>query len=275
MNKKYLINTQNLILKLLYLNTLSKKEINGELFFLTKIKLKKRANINVPFTLGRTNRGLSFNICEKNDPLGIVMNKISQNNKSSEHLISELYEYLKIEEKKNIFNYFYDLTDKSLGNLPIWSLSYPWEIYNTDYKIKNFPNLVFKNRKNYLSNTESKKFDNFFYNVLLAKSHINQFNDIFLSFKNNGFIKTFDLPKIHILIKDKKWRWVMSGNGNHRAYVMYFLKYKFLPAEIVSIVKRDQIKFFIHKFKHNYSESFGLSIFDKIFHGESITRGII
>mgnify|MGYP001231868454 CR=1 FL=1 len=47
--------------------------------------------------------------------------------------------------------------------------------------------------------------------------------------KDQGYIENnYDYPSAVILIKDNKWRWIMSSSGNHRAHIKKELNYNYI-----------------------------------------------
>ena len=76
-----------------------------------------------------------------------------------------------------------------------------------------------------------------------AKSHIHQFERLINKIKDQGYIENnFDYPSAVILIKDNKWRWIMSSSGNHRAHIRKELNYNYINCKVSGIVKFFQIK---------------------------------
>ena len=73
----------------------------------------------------------------------------------------------------------------------------------------------------------------------MADSQVNQSIRLLDSISRNGFKSELGLPSIHILVKDKEWRWFMS-QGNHRAYILYLLNYKFIDGTIDSVIYKKK-----------------------------------
>ena len=67
----------------------------------------------------------------------------------------------------------------------------------------------------------------------------------------------------------------MSGQGNHRAYLMRFLKKDSLPVEIESVIYYKKLKKLKKKGNLSYTEKQAKAIFDFVFDGCNVSRGII
>ena len=82
----------------LFLDSLNKNEIEGNIENLTFIKFIKKTPLKVPFSLGRTARGCSFDNNLVQDPFFNVFDQISQN-KPLRDIKDYLSEAFKIERK--------------------------------------------------------------------------------------------------------------------------------------------------------------------------------
>ena len=96
---------------------------------------------------------------------------------------------------------------------------------------------------------------------------------LYASIKRFGTKEKIELPKIKILVKDNEWRWVMGGNGNHRAYIMSALKYPALPVSIIQVVDRSKSSQWNNVQNGNYTKREAEEIFDIVFRGDTRIRG--
>ena len=67
----------------------------------------------------------------------------------------------------------------------------------------------------------------------------------------------------------------MSGQGNHRAYILKFLGYKKIPVEIVSVIYYSKLKSMFENKSTDYNLKNLKKVFNLIFTGENIVRGIV
>ena len=67
----------------------------------------------------------------------------------------------------------------------------------------------------------------------------------------------------------------MSGSGNHRAYILNYLNYQSLTAQIIGVINRDHL----HRLPLVRNGDFTLRvaehIFDSVFAGSTSLRGIM
>ena len=103
-------------------------------------------------------------------------------------------------------------------------------------------------------------------------SHAIQFSSLFL------FLDRFSLAvhsHVYILRSDKQWRWIMSGSGNHRAYILNHLSYQSLPAQIIGVINRDQLRRLPLVRNGDFTLEVAEHLFDSVFAGSTSLRGIM
>ncbi len=271
--KKILIRLFKYTHKKFNLNSLNYNELNGMFFKKTIFKLLKKTEHEFLFENGLTMRGISFSSYNK-DPFGYCLSNQEIEKFNIKKFESDLYTFYENEKEKKVKDYNNIFEKSKYNNYPIWSFSYPWENMSFDYKVKFYPKLVFQNRSDYLNNTT--KYDSYnLYHKIFAKSHANQFKTLINIIKIKGFNSNLQRPRVIILVKNDKWKWIMSGQGNHRAYILKFLGYKKIPVEIVSVIYYNKLKRMVSNKSTEYSLENIKKLFNLIFTGENIVRGIV
>ena len=255
------------------LNTLSPTELSGKAENLTKFKLIKHGVYELPFDLGRTMRGVRFNLLHS-DPFLFALESQSPENFNA-HILSrqfaEAYSYelsLKIQDRHP------DLLDTPLGILPLWAMVYPWEKESPFFKLSNYMKKVMENRMSFLSMEPNQEFE-VLDPTIFGRSQAVQFADLLNSISSNGFQYGRSMPCVYILRSGDIWRWIMSGSGNHRAYLLNYLRYPLLPARIVGLIDRDDIASLPLVRDGTYTIEFALHLFDSVFDGDLTLRSII
>ena len=269
---KYNINQLKFLFSLHILNSF---EANGRLGNFTKFKFLPKTYLQAPFSLGRTIRGLSFDKHLYSDPFAIFLKKIIEN-ENDNNLINYLLSCYDREHNLNASDLI-RLPNKILSKYPGWALVLPWDQSAIDIKFKNYPIQFIKNRLKFykeIENTNEKNYQKLFYSIENAKSQLIQTKELYKSIKKNGLRKSKEMPKIHILINGNEWRWLMSGQGNHRAYILNELKYQYLECEVDSIISKNDLTN-LNNVKNNiFSEYEAEKIFDHFFKGDKCFRGM-
>ena len=230
-----------LLKSIFLLDRINQKEINGKIGKFTNLKFITKTQLKVPFSLGRSARGYKFNNKLINDPIFEILYKASQN-KSFEDIRDSFFEILKKESKLSAAHIVGLKTNKKLKKYPAWSYVLPWEDIDIDLKYKNYENVQKTKRLekaqeyNFKNQTKNK---NYIYSIEMAESQVNQSIKLLDSILRYGYKPKLILPSFHILIKDEDWRWYMS-QGNHRAYILYLLQYKFLNGTIDSVINKNK-----------------------------------
>lgn len=271
--KKTIIKLLRTIHNFFGFNKLTPKENNGVFDVLTKFKFIKKSIHFLPYSRGLTIRGISFLVYNK-DPFGSCFKNQDFKNFNKNTYAKKLEKFYISEKNKKIKDYNSVFLNSKYHNYPIWSFSYPWENMSIDEKYKHYPKLVLQNRIEYVVNSENLNLSNL-YNLDYAISHANQFDDLLNKINSQGFNHDLSRPKVIILVKNNEWKWIMSGQGNHRAYLLRFLENNYLPVQIESIVHYEKLKKLKKKGNFSYTEKQAKKIFDYVFDGNNVTRGII
>lgn len=237
MIKKYSIKFLRFTHKKLKLDRLNKSELKGNLEIISRYKFLKKSEHNLQFENGLTIRGIPFNNLTY-DSFGYCLQGLDIDKKIElNHFTDKLNNILNDEKNKKIKDYNGIFEKNENGEYPIWCFVYPWENLTIKRKLKIYPSLVLENRQCYLNDIS---FLENMYDEKLAESHYNQFLQIISTLNKDGFDYKYERPRIIILKYKKKWKWIMSGQGNHRAYSCFLLGFSALPVEIVSIFDFDK-----------------------------------
>lgn len=267
---------KTLIIKLFSQIRLKKVEINGNLKYFTLLKFNASYSINLPFSIGRTVRGVKFD-----SELDLYSNVVKGiiNGKDPEQLINFLHNNYKNFESKKVSEVNKFIKNKKLRNYPCWAMIMPWEKSELNSVKKRYLLSFYQNRSANGMIFKDNKLDHI--ETLLssrdhAKSHIDQFKNLIQNIKKRGYIINYnDLPTAFIFIKDKKWFWMMSSSGNHRAHLISELKLRSIKCRIVGIIKYSELNKFINVKEKIFTEDEARYLFDKIFKGEKSIRGSI
>jgi hypothetical protein len=215
-------------------------ELNGEIKKYTLLKLGRKARQQLSFSNGLTIRGISFHD-RQNDAFSKALNKFNPDcqyfgidERRFESTISQFYAFDKVKSINDFNNIF---SHTPLKDYPIWSFVYPWEHVSMELKRANYLEMVKLNRNEYLEDYELNY-------KWFIKSHFNQFLKIIKSLVENGFIKSKKPPKVIVLINGKQWKWIMSGEGNHRAYAANFIGIKKIQFQVDYVVNLNDFDSF-------------------------------
>lgn len=277
MNKKIKDNLKKSIdylNRLFVLNKVNNYEKSGRLKFFSKIKFIPKTTLNVPFSLGRTIRGLSFDSCFTKDPFGVFIKRILKN-KNELDSINYLFSLYKKESKLNASDLLGFKNNFKLSKFPAWSLVMPWDQITIEEKNRLYEDQLIKSRLIFFDQKKIyKNKKNFFYSIDNAKSQLIQSKNLINSIKEKGMLKSLSLPKIIILIDGNEWRWCMSGQGNHRSYISYGLNNFFFECEIESVINKKNLNMLRNVQNKLFSLSEAEEIFDLFFTGKKCLRGI-
>ena len=255
----------------LKINKLSESEKHGTFQNTSFLKFFRGSVIEVPFSLGRTIRGSSFNNIDL-DPFSKCLSNQDFLNFDENRFSNELFDYYLIEKSKKVGD-FIDIANREIQKLPSWAIAYPWEGLGF-YDLQNYYlNLLAENRHDHLESTKSLVLDNDTHSLDYAKSHGKQFKKLAIKITKEGFNKSFSRPKIYILKNTNNWRWLMAGDGNHRAYIMAALQHKTLPVQVSKVLDRSKAYNWPNVKNNEYSINEAQEIFDVVFDGNSCIRG--
>ena len=140
--------------------------------------------------------------------------------------------------------------------------------------------LFIKSRSKYNANIKQQKhlkLEDFFYSYDYADSQYIQSKQLLENIKKNRLrsFKYNDSPRIYILIDNNEWRWCMSDEGNHRAYISSILGNKSFQCIIEGIVDKKNISNCYNVRNGLYSTTEAKTIFNHFFSGDKCLRGLV
>ena len=275
--KKIILNIIDFIKKSLFLSNLSKVELQGFLKPLTRFRLMSYTKIEVPYFLGRTVRGISYEGNIMLDPFGRLCMDVfrDEDHKTAVSNFSTEFDKQKDMSAADIVNLSNNI---KLKKYPAWALVMPWEKLNIEEMFESYPEIFYRNRCEQGLIFEDKSRSSIIktmYSSRLIENRVNQMNKLYESILRQGFLQDSNLPKINILVKDNEWRWFMGDGGNHRSYVLFFLGHNFFNARVSSIINKNEVNKWHNVRNGTYSVSDAESIFDSYFDGSKVHRGIV
>ena len=265
------------IKKSLFLSNLSKVELQGFIKPLTRFRLMPYTKIEVPYFLGRTVRGTSYDGNIMLDPAGrLCMDVFSDEDcKTAVCNLSTVFDKQKDMSAADIVNLSNNI---KLKKYPVWALVMPWEKLNIEEMFESYPEIFYRNRCEQGLIFEDKSRSSIIktmYSPRFIENRVNQMNKLYESIMRHGFLQDSNLPKINILVKENEWRWFMGDGGNHRSYVLFFLGHKFINARVSSIIHKSEVNKWHNVRNGTYSVSEAESIFDSYFDGSKVHRGMV
>ena len=275
--KSALRNIPDLCCRILGLNNLSTQEIDGQIGTFTKIKLIPYTSIWAPFSLGRTVRGVSFLDSYHKDPFALFVRHCSHG-EPQDNLVNYLSSLYAEESRMNSSDIVGLPKNLILSRHPAWATVMPWETMTLDQKSRVYLKDFVENRVAYdaeFNESELSLVNNTFYSKSNAKSQVLQTKALSESIKLNGYSARKPLPGIFIMYDGRCWRWFMSDDGNHRAYLLNTHGYESFVAEIRGVVNRSHVTSWINVKNGTYSPAEALYLFDSFFNGDKQRRGVV
>jgi len=270
----------------LNLHQLNSVELSGKLILFSKFKLISKTHLEVPFSLGRTPRGISFKNLNndklkgsKQDLVGrLILDQL--NGVSNDQIIKKHLLLLKKEENLTAAEVMHCPNNKYLKSYPAWASVRPWDKLSIKNKYDNYIELLFKNRNKHgakfiVKKSRLKKEE--IYSNNIAISHVKQYEKLIKSVREKGIEKTniLQMPQIIILINNSgQWRWIITA-GTHRAYIFYFLGLEQFSAIIEDVIYRESLASCYNVKNKLYSLEEAENIFDEIFKGSSSIGQIV
>jgi hypothetical protein len=274
------INVKNILdlIKCIFgLNNLNIREVAGLVDRFTKIKLMPYTSIRVPFSLGRTIRGLAFLGSNDKDAFSSFVNLCSQD-KQDDELINYFLSFCKEESCKTAAEIVGLPNNSILSKYPAWALVLPWEKITLEFKYREYFKAFVENRSAHtakFSKSQLLSINNTFYSKSNARSQVLQTKALLKSIKLKGLLDLKPLPGIYIMYDARRWCWFMSGDGNHRSYIANLLGCDSFYVEIKGVIKRQDAKNWNNVRNGTYSLSEALILFDSFFNGDEKRRGFV
>lgn len=277
MSKKITLAIIDLIKTVFFLTNLNKNESQGFISPLTKIRLAPYTKVRVPYCLGRTVRGLSYDENLELDPAARMCKDLFDdiNHSIIQDNLLKVFAQQKDMNAAGIVNLNNNV---KLKDYPAWAIVMPWEELNIEDVFKSFPETFYKNRISqgmlFEENSRLSIIDKM-YTVEFARNRVEQMNKLYENLKYNGYVQDSNFPKINILIKKNEWRWFMGDGGNHRSYVFYFFGHKFFNARVSNIIYKKEVHNWHNVKNGTYSVEEAENIFDSYFDGCNAYRGMV
>ncbi len=255
---------------------LSESENKGNFLKLTYFKILLSPKVQLPYELGRTIRGTMFD--RSKDIYSKVVAEIL-NNKSSDEVIKILHDEYQNFEHKSVSDINNFLTTSRIISYPSWLMVLPWDNSEINTMKKNYLLSFHKNRSENGMSFIDKTLEHLeekIYSYDTAKSHVHQFERLIDKIKVQGYIENiYDYPTAVILIKDNKWRWIMSSSGNHRAHIKKELNYNYINCKVSGIVNFSKLHRLKNVVNGIFNEKEAAVLFDNVFKGAVPVRGAI
>ena len=265
------------IKKSLSLCNLNKNESQGFISPMSKLRFMPFTRVIVPFSLGRTVRGLSFNKNFMLDPYGKLCMDIF-NGTDHKDIISDLLITFKKEKDLRAADIVHLRNNIKLRKYPAWAIVMPWEKLSIEEKFESYPDIFYKNRSSKdltFENSSRLSIIETMYSSKSLESKVNQMKKLFKSIKRHGLKKNTNLPKINILVKANEWRWFMGDAGNHRSYICSCFDFEIFEGRVSSIIYKNEVNSWPNVKNSTYSSEEAENIFDSYFDGSNVLRGIV
>lgn len=265
------------IKKSLSLCNLNKNESQGFISPMSKLRFMPFTRVIVPFSLGRSVRGLSFNKNFMLDPYGKLCMDIF-NGADHKDIISDLLITFKKEKDLRAADIVHLRNNIKLRKYPAWAIVMPWEKLSIEEKFESYPDIFYKNRSSKdltFENSSRLSIIETMYSSKSLESKVNQMKKLFKSIKRHGLKKNTNLPKINILVKANEWRWFMGDAGNHRSYVCSCFDFEIFEGRVSSIIYKNEVNSWLNVKNGTYSSEEAETIFDSYFDGSNVLRGIV
>lgn len=255
----------------LHINVLSEDEEKGQLNGRSFLKLFKGSALMVPFSIGRTIRGVRFDK-PKLDPFSICLEKQNIHAFNENIYAKDFCDICDTETTSQVRDFINIISNKEIASFPSWTIVYPWE-ENSFFDLKErYLKLLVNSRKKFFESSIVDENQNLLSHPY-AMSHGIQFNNLISKIIEEGFDDRYPRPRVFILKNQNNWRWVMGGNGNHRAHIIYSMKYTSLPVSVIKVVDKSKSSQWNNVLNGTYTKKEAEEIFDIVFRGETRIRG--
>lgn len=240
-------------------------------------KIKYSYSLNLPYSKGRTVRGLGFTNNVK-DPYSKIVSDLLIG-KSTESITESLFSECKEFKNHSIYEFLNSFNDDRFKSIPLWAIVNPWESISLEESRKLYLNNFYINRSEHnlgFSDSSELHIESVIYSKESARSQVTQFNKLLKIILNNGYIENHDdLPTAFVLIKNNKWCWIMGDSGNHRAHILKEIGFSNIRCKIVEVVEYRNLANCKNVLNGNYSLKQAKVFFDRVFEGKTPIRGPI
>lgn len=230
--------------------------------------------LRVPMQLGRTHRWFDLSNASLDPPLAAL--KFAQKNQIHER---ELHIFLLklFETQRDLVNPLNAFSavglsenkESKLSKYPAWSLVLPWESQDIEHKFDAFPVAVKQDRLKSGFKIDSDDPVEIMEQDRLNSidSHVKQFTKLLDSIGKNGLLQGSKNGYISalILIDGNHWRWIIGGEGNHRAIVASFLGHNEIDVLVEGVIRKEDSKYWPNVCNGLYTVSEAEQVFESIF----------
>ena len=225
---------------------------------LSLINKEKPFLVNLEIKIGRTNRFYSLENGSFDPYIFSINHALKRNLKENDlynSIILNLNYYKKIINLNNI-NELFDINDKSLNKFPAWSAVMPWEKISIDRAKHGFfiqsidPNEIMReDQENSLP------------------SHVKQYISLISKIQKEDYIPELknSYIEVELLVKNDKYCWKPSGEGNHRATVLACLGYKKIKLLVTNIIRFEEAEYWPNVVNGCYERKNAEIIFNRFF----------
>jgi len=263
------------IKKSLFLCNLTNTELQGHIVPISKLRFMPKTKLAVPYSLGRTCRGVSFNKSFNKDTFGNLWLAIF-NGTGIKEASDDLTIKMKKEKNLRASDVVNLQNNVNLRKYPAWAFVLPWDNVSVQEKFESFPGSFYRNRSQnglYFKNSSRQLVIDTMYSVESVKSKVNQMQRTMESIRKNGLKRNFDAPNIHIFIDGSDWRWAMGDSGNHRSFICSMLGHETLEVRLSSIIYKNKVNSWKNVKNGTYSVEEAEYIFDSYFEGSDVVFG--
>ena len=198
-------------------------EERGDYGYWSKYKLMPKTIHKLPFSNGISVRGLS-NSTKNCDVLTKALST-SLNSFDVEFFTNKLSMQLTMEKNQSLGDYNVHISNDHKTK-PVYCTILPWQSVTPDQMYVEYPLQVVENRnENVHTDAEQIGFEDIFSDMLIH-THVHQYGKLFESIRTHGIVFSRNLPKVYLLLNGTNWRWMMTGQGNHRFYILQALRHK-------------------------------------------------
>ena len=120
------------------LNGFTDSELRGGISRFSYLKFVKYSILDFPFELGRTVRGVRFNLYGP-DAFSSALSIHNPNRFDVEKFSAYISNIYSVEISMKIRDKLPILASTQLGSLPLWTMSYPWEDISPFSKLQDYP----------------------------------------------------------------------------------------------------------------------------------------
>jgi len=237
----------------------------------------KQFLLRVPTNLGRTSSW--FDLSENSlDPILAILKIALKRNLSNDELYNFLKQNLMIQSDLispiNAAEVVgFDRNNKSiLFDFPAWSFVLPWQFENIKEKFHTFPISVKNDRlKSGFKIDSNDPVEIMKLNKLGSlDSHVRQYISLLDSIDKNGLLqgKRYGYISAFILIDGECWRWIIGGEGNHRAAAASAIGYNELDVLVEGIIRKEDSRWWPNVCNGLYTVSQAEQVFDDIFNAK-------